>query len=67
MKEEWKIHAKRADFKALSEKYNIDQVAARVMVNRGIEDLSTLMTLICLKGQWKLQIFLRMQLKKKST
>ena len=38
MKEEWKIHAKRADFKALSEKYNIDQVAARVMVNRGIEE-----------------------------
>ncbi len=33
----WRIHSKRADFAAISEKFNIDQVVARVIRNRDIE------------------------------
>ncbi len=36
MKEEWRVYAKQADFKAIGEKYNIDQVVARVIRNRDI-------------------------------
>ena len=36
MKEEWRIYGKSADFKAIGEKYNIDQVVARVIRNRDI-------------------------------
>lgn len=32
----WKMHAKRADFKAIAEKFNIDMVVARVLRNRDI-------------------------------
>ncbi len=38
MAENWMLHAKRADFKALSKKYDIDQVACRIMVNRGVKE-----------------------------
>lgn len=37
MKKQWRIQAKRADFKALGERFNIDQVVARVIRNRDIE------------------------------
>lgn len=36
MKKQWRIQAKRADFKALGERFNIDQVVARVIRNRDI-------------------------------
>lgn len=36
MKEEWRVYGKNADFKAIGEKYNIDQVVARVIRNRDI-------------------------------
>ena len=39
MKEEWRVYAKQADFKAIGEKYNIDQVVARVIRNRDIVTL----------------------------
>ncbi len=32
----WKVYGKRADFKAIGEKYNIDQVVARVIRNRDV-------------------------------
>lgn len=32
----WVMKAKRADFEGIGKKYNIDQVTARLMVNRGI-------------------------------
>lgn len=32
----WSVYAKRADFKAIGEKFNIDQVVARVIRNRDI-------------------------------
>lgn len=35
-KERWMVVAKRADFKAIGEKYGIDQVTARIMRNRDI-------------------------------
>lgn len=34
----WVIRAKRADFSALGEKFHIDPVVARIMINRGIEE-----------------------------
>lgn len=37
-KEIWKVYGKKADFKALAAQYGIDQVTARVMINRGVED-----------------------------
>ncbi len=36
MKEKWILRAKKADFFALSEKYGVDPVIIRLMVNRGI-------------------------------
>lgn len=36
--EKWIMHSKKADFKQLSEKYGIDQVTARVLINRGVEE-----------------------------
>ena len=36
MKKQWRVQAKRADFKALGEKFGIDQVVARVIRNRDI-------------------------------
>ena len=36
MEARWTVYAKRADFKAIGEKFNIDQVAARVIRNRDI-------------------------------
>ena len=36
MKEEWRVYAKSADFKAIGEKYKIDQVVARIIRNRDI-------------------------------
>jgi single-stranded-DNA-specific exonuclease len=35
---EWRVYARKADFKALGDKFGIDQVTARVMRNRGIVD-----------------------------
>jgi len=32
----WKVYSKKADFKAIGEKYNIDQVTARIMRNRDV-------------------------------
>lgn len=32
----WRVYAKKADFKAVGEKYNIDQVIARIIRNRDI-------------------------------
>lgn len=34
----WMVHTKKADFKAIGEKYHIDQVIARVIRNRGIAE-----------------------------
>lgn len=39
MKQKWVIAAKRADFRAIGEKFHIDPVVARVMRNRGLTDL----------------------------
>ncbi len=36
MQSEWRVYAKRADFKAIGEAFHIDQVTARILVNRGI-------------------------------
>lgn len=36
MKQEWRIHAKTADFKGIGEKYGIDPVIARIIRNREI-------------------------------
>lgn len=36
MHQDWRIYAKNADFKALSEKYGIDPVVARVIRNRDV-------------------------------
>ena len=36
MNQDWRIYAKKADFKALSEKYGIDPVVARVIRNRDV-------------------------------
>ncbi len=34
----WVMHAKKADFAALSQQFYIDPVVARIMVNRGLEE-----------------------------
>ena len=34
--EEWRVHSKKADFKAISEKFSIDPVIARVIRNRDV-------------------------------
>lgn len=36
MKSKWIVYGKKADFKAIGEKYNIDQVVARIIRNRDI-------------------------------
>ena len=36
--EKWVIQAKRADFAAIGKQYGIDQVLARVLINRGIKE-----------------------------
>lgn len=36
MKEEWRVYGKKADFKAIGDKYKIDQVVARIIRNRDI-------------------------------
>jgi len=36
MKSEWRVYAKRADFKAIGERFDIDQVTARIIRNRDI-------------------------------
>lgn len=36
MREEWRVYGKSADFKAIGERYNIDQVVARIIRNRDI-------------------------------
>ena len=36
MKEQWFVIAKKADFQAIAAKFGIDQVAARIIRNRGI-------------------------------
>ncbi len=36
MEANWVVYGKKADFKAIGEKYNIDQVIARVMTNRDV-------------------------------
>lgn len=36
MKEEWRVYTKKADFKAIGDKYKIDQVVARIIRNRDI-------------------------------
>ena len=34
----WLVYNKRADFKAIGEKYHIDPVVARILVNRDVGD-----------------------------
>lgn len=34
---EWRVYAKKADFKAIQDKYHIDQVLARIIRNRDVE------------------------------
>lgn len=34
---EWRVYAKKADFKAIQERFKIDQVIARIMRNRDVE------------------------------
>lgn len=36
MRSDWRVYAKRADFKGIAEKYGIDQVIARIIRNRDI-------------------------------
>lgn len=36
MEAKWVVYGKKADFKAIGEKYNIDQVVARVLTNRDV-------------------------------
>ncbi len=36
MKEKWMVAAKRADFKAIGQRFGIDQVTARIIRNRGV-------------------------------
>lgn len=38
MEANWRICAKKADFKGIGDKYNIDQVIARVIVNRDVNE-----------------------------
>ena len=36
--EKWMLHNKRGDFKEIGEKYGIDPVIARIMINRGVKE-----------------------------
>lgn len=36
MKEKWFVSAKKADFQAIGQRFGIDQVTARIIINRGI-------------------------------
>ena len=36
--EKWMLHNKRGDFQGIGQKYNIDPVIARIMVNRGVKE-----------------------------
>ena len=36
MTSNWRVYAKKADFKAIGEKFGIDQVMARIIRNRGL-------------------------------
>ena len=36
VKEKWLVHSKKLDFKKYAEIFNIDQVTARVIRNRGL-------------------------------
>lgn len=38
MQEEWRVYGKKADFKSISEEFDIDQVTARIIRNRDICD-----------------------------
>ena len=44
MKSKWLVYAKKADFKAIEQKYGIDQVIARIMRNRDPQFLRQLST-----------------------
>ncbi|MCC8141952.1 MAG: single-stranded-DNA-specific exonuclease RecJ [Lachnospiraceae bacterium] len=44
MTENWVIAAKKADFNEIAEHFGIDPVVARIMVNRGMTDLSEMET-----------------------
>lgn len=37
MKSNWRVYTKKADFKAIGERFGIDQVMARIIRNRGLE------------------------------
>ena len=37
MKSNWRVYTKKADFKAIGERFGIDQVMARIIRNRGVE------------------------------
>lgn len=38
MQEEWRVYGKKADFKGISEQFDIDQVTARIIRNRDISE-----------------------------
>ena len=46
MREKWFVAGKRADFKAIGEKYGIDQVTARILRNRDIIEDSDIETFL---------------------
>ena len=39
MEAKWTVHSKRADFKGIGERFGIDQVVARIIRNRDVEEL----------------------------
>lgn len=45
--EKWVVTAKRADFKAIGEKYNISPVLARLMINRDVRDDEAIRKYLC--------------------
>ena len=48
MKSNWRVYTKKADFKAIGERFGIDQVMARIIRNRGLEtDEQINMYLVC--------------------
>ena len=38
MREQWRIYGKKADFKGISECFDIDQVTARIIRNRDVSE-----------------------------
>ena len=38
MKKKWFLKNKKADFKRIAEKYKINEVIVRLMINRGIKE-----------------------------